>query len=172
METFLASLAIWAGNSPVPSEFHAQRPVTRNFDVFFDLRLNKRLSKQSRGWWFETLSPPLWRHRNESGRFLCGMEILKCLSDGSVNGLSSVLSQARYNDVIMCAMASQITSLTIVHSTIYSGADQRKHITSVTGLCEGNLPVTAQRASNAQNVSIWWRHPEYLNQCCFLLIET
>ena len=42
----------------------AQRPVTRSFDVFFDLRLNKRLSKQSWGWWFGTLSCPLWRHRN------------------------------------------------------------------------------------------------------------
>ena len=39
-----------------PGEFPAQRPVTRSFDVFFDLRLNKRLSKQSRGWWFETQS--------------------------------------------------------------------------------------------------------------------
>ena len=39
-----------AGNSPVPGEFPRQRPVTRSFDVFFDLRLNKRLSKQSRGW--------------------------------------------------------------------------------------------------------------------------
>ena len=36
-------------------EFPAQRPVTWSFDVFFDLRLNKRLSKQSWGWWFETL---------------------------------------------------------------------------------------------------------------------
>ena len=45
-------------------ELPAQRPVTRSFDVFFDLRLNKRLSKQSRGWWFETLSHPLWRHSN------------------------------------------------------------------------------------------------------------
>ena len=46
METFSAILAICAGNSPVPDEFPAQRPVTRSFDVFFDLRLNKRLSKQ------------------------------------------------------------------------------------------------------------------------------
>ena len=60
----LALLAICVGNSPVPSEFPAQRPVTRSFDVFFNLRLNKRLSKQSWGWWFETLSRPLWRHRN------------------------------------------------------------------------------------------------------------
>ena len=64
METFSALLAICAGNSPVPGEFPTQRPVTRTFDVFFDLRLNKRLSKQSWGWWFETLSPPLWRHCN------------------------------------------------------------------------------------------------------------
>ena len=66
METFSALLAICAGNSPVPCEFPAQRPVTSGFDVFFDLRLNKRLSKQSRGWWFETLLCPLWRHRNET----------------------------------------------------------------------------------------------------------
>ena len=65
METFSALLALCAGNSPVPAEFPAQRPVTRSFDDFFDLRLNKRLCKQSWGWWFETPSRPLWRHRNE-----------------------------------------------------------------------------------------------------------
>ena len=43
-----------------PGEFPAQRPVTRSLGVFFDLRQNLRLSKQSRGWWFETLSRPLW----------------------------------------------------------------------------------------------------------------
>ena len=47
-----------------PGKFPAQRPVTRSFDVFFDLRPNKRLSKQPWGWWFETLSWSLWRHRN------------------------------------------------------------------------------------------------------------
>ena len=46
-----------------PGEFPTQRPVTRSFDVFFDLRLNKRLSKQW-GWWFEMPSRPLWRHHN------------------------------------------------------------------------------------------------------------
>ena len=64
METFSALLAICAGNSPVPGEFPTQRPVTRSFDVFLDLRLNKRLSKQWQDWWFETLSRPLYRHRN------------------------------------------------------------------------------------------------------------
>ena len=65
METISALLAICAGNSPVPGEFPAQRPVTRGFDVFFEQRPNKRLSKQSWGWWFETRSRLLWRHRNE-----------------------------------------------------------------------------------------------------------
>ena len=43
METFSVLLAICAGNSPVPGDFPAQRPVTRSFDVFFDLRPNKQL---------------------------------------------------------------------------------------------------------------------------------
>ena len=47
-----------------PGEFPTQRPVTRSFDVFFDLRLNKRLSKQPWGWWFEAPSWSLWRQCN------------------------------------------------------------------------------------------------------------
>ena len=66
METFAVLLAICVGNSPVTGEFIAQRPVTRSFDVFFDLRMNKRLSKESWGWRFGTPSRPLWRHSNES----------------------------------------------------------------------------------------------------------
>ena len=65
METFSALLVICAGNAPVPGEIPTQRPVTRSFDVYFDLCLNKRSSKQSWGWWFETQSHPLWRHRND-----------------------------------------------------------------------------------------------------------
>ena len=53
------------GDSPVPGEFPTQRPVTRSFDVFFDQRLNKRLSKQPWGWWFETPAWSLWRHHND-----------------------------------------------------------------------------------------------------------
>ena len=60
METFSVLLPISAGNSTFIDEFPAQRPVTRSFDILFDLRLNERLSKQSWGWWFETLSHPLW----------------------------------------------------------------------------------------------------------------
>ena len=64
METFSALLALCAGNSPTTGEFSSQRPVTQSFDVFFDLRLNKRLSKQWWCRWFETPSRPLWRHCN------------------------------------------------------------------------------------------------------------
>ena len=68
-----------------------------------------------------------------------------------------------YNDVLMNSMGSQITSLTIVYSAVYSGADQRKHQSSASlAFCAGNSPGTgefpAQMASNAENVSIWWRH--------------
>ena len=79
METFSALLAVCAGNSPVPGEFPSQRPVTRSFDVFFDLRLDKRLSKQPWGWWFETTSHPLWRHRNDQWR-TCNMLLKWVLS--------------------------------------------------------------------------------------------
>ena len=51
-----------AGNSPVTGELPAQRPVAWSSDVFFDLRLNKRLSTQTWGWWYETPSRSLWRH--------------------------------------------------------------------------------------------------------------
>ena len=57
-------LRYWSFVRGVPGEFPAQRPVTRSFDVFFDLRLNKLLSKQSWGSWFETLLRPLRRNYN------------------------------------------------------------------------------------------------------------
>ena len=66
METFSVLLGLCAGNSMVTGEFPTQRPVMGKFDVFFDLCLNKRLSKQSWGWWFETPSHSLWRHCNIS----------------------------------------------------------------------------------------------------------
>ena len=66
METVSALLVLCAGNSPVTGDFPAQSPGTRSFDTFFDLPLNKRLSKQPLGWWFETPIFPLWRHCNDS----------------------------------------------------------------------------------------------------------
>ena len=64
IETFFRVTGLCEGNSPVTGEFPSQRPVTRSFDVFFDLRLNRRLSKPTRRRWFETLSRSLRRHSN------------------------------------------------------------------------------------------------------------
>ena len=61
---FLRYWSFCAGNSPVTGEFPSQRPVSRSFDVFFDLRLDKRLCKQSRRRWFVTPSHSLWRRCN------------------------------------------------------------------------------------------------------------
>ena len=63
----------------------------------------------------------------------------------------------------MGVIASQITSLTIVYSTVYSDADQRKHQSSaslafVWGIHRGGGEFPAQMASNAETFSIWWRH--------------
>ena len=63
-ETFSALLDVCEGTPLVNGGIPSQRPVTRSFDVFFDLRLNKRLSKQSRRRWFETPLHSLWRHCN------------------------------------------------------------------------------------------------------------
>ena len=72
---------------------------------------------------------------------------------------------SHYCGVIMGATASQITSLTIVYSTVYSDADQRKHqgsasLAFVRGIHRGPVQFPAQMASNAENVYIWWRHHE------------
>ena len=67
METFSALLSLCVGNSPFTSEFSTQRPMMQNFDVLFDLRLNKQLSKQLWYWWFEMPSHSLWCHCNELG---------------------------------------------------------------------------------------------------------
>ena len=73
------------------------------------------------------------------------------------------LNGAHYSDVIMGTMGSQITSLTIVYSTVYSGADKGKHqstasLAIVRGIHWWLVNSHAQMASNAENVSIWWRH--------------
>ena len=73
METFSELLAICAGNSPVPGEF-PHKGQWRGADVFFELPPNKRLSEQSRGWWFEMHSRPLRRHCNASWQMESGFQ--------------------------------------------------------------------------------------------------
>ena len=80
-----------------------------------------------------------------------------------IHGCLFNFSTSHYNDVIMSEMASQITSFTIVYSTVYSGVDQRKHQSSASlPFCKGNSRVTGefppQWASNVKKISVWWRH--------------
>ena len=101
METFPALLVLCAGNSLVTDEFHSQRPVTRNFDVFFDLCMNKWLSKQSWGWCFETPSRSLWRHCNGNWIFL----LLRFLTSREVSAPGpsfKILDKTSYHWTLWC----------------------------------------------------------------------
>ena len=80
IKAFSVLLALCAGNSLVTGEFPAQWPVTQSFDVFFDLRLNKGLSKHLWGWRFEMPSCSLWRHCNAHGSIL-GSYDLSCYQE-------------------------------------------------------------------------------------------
>ena len=71
--------------------------------------------------------------------------------------ISVVLSH--YSDVIMSAMASQITGVSTVCSTVCLGADQRKHRSCLSVAFAMRIHwFPSQRASNVENVFIWWRH--------------
>ena len=77
--------------------------------------------------------------------------------------LEITVSLEHYNDVIMSAMASQITGVAIVCSTVSSGADQRQHqsstsLASVCGEFTGDRWIPCTKVSNVENISIWWRH--------------
>ena len=85
---------VW--NSPVIIEFPSQRPGTRRFDVFFDLRLNERLSRQSRRRWFETPSRSLWRHWNDNIEHLpAGSYILRVPWDMTISNDVHLLTGSR-----------------------------------------------------------------------------
>ena len=79
---------------------------------------------------------------------------------------------SHYNGVIMRAMASQITGVSVVYSTVGSGADQRKHQSSES---LASVPVTGEfptrKASNAENVSIWWDHHVYNHRSIIGILE-
>ena len=94
MENFSALLAFC-----VTGEFPAQRPVTRSFDVFFDLRLNKHLSKQSWGLWFETPSCSLWRHYNVVHNMWC---------DEIINDINLVLITQIFNTSMLISRPDRV----------------------------------------------------------------
>ena len=73
---------------PLCGEFTGRLWIPRtkaSFDVFFDLRLNKRLSKQSWGWWFETPSYSSWRHCNALKLPVMGLLISSSSTANAIN---------------------------------------------------------------------------------------
>ena len=154
MEPFSALPGLYEGNSSVTS----QRPVTRGFHVFCDRRLNKLLSKQSRCWWFETLKRSLWHHCNKKTPKATN---LHCARRGFVLLNRCYTLHWRHNGYDSVSNHQP-------HDCLLNGLFRRrsKEISNlrVTGLCAGNSPEAgefpAQMSSDAENVSIWWRHHE------------
>ena len=84
---------------------------------------------------------------------------LRCATFEPVLCIIDIIGTFHYIDVIMTMMASQITSLTVVNSIVYSDANQGIHQSSASlAFVWGTGEFPTQRASYAENVSIWWRH--------------
>ena len=179
MEKKSALLALFEWIPLVTGGFHSQRPVTWSFDVFFYLRLNKRLGKQSRRQWFETPSLSLWRHYNN--RSECNLKkyaqrwamrfpvsvfwrtstlLYRC---GIVHGLL----QWRHNGHDSVSNHQPHDCLL---KRFFRCRSKKTPKLRVTGLFEGNSPGSGdfpvQMASNAENVSIWWRHHDFADCEC------
>ena len=183
MGTFSALPALCAGNWPVTGEFSTQRPVTRSFDVLFDLPPNKHFGKQSRRQWFETLSRSLWRHCNHlPGHIPCQQEgcaeTLNSFRWYTYVGYSTHCGGLVEHYILMALIYNLMFSLQWRHNgrdsvtnhqphdcllnRLFTHRSKKNSKLRVTGLCAWNAPVTgefpAQMTSNAENVSIWWRH--------------
>ena len=110
--------------------FPSQRPATRTFDIFFDLRLNKRLSEQSKRWLFET---PSHYVLNSLAPGRCASDFKSTISEYILRTKFMSISgeiALHYSNVIMSTISSQITGVAIVYSIVGSGADQRIHQSS------------------------------------------
>ena len=92
METFSVLLAIYVGNSSVTDEFPAQRPVTRSFEVFVDLRLNKR----SWGWWVNN------REAGDFGRHRAHYDVIVMFVEIIVHALFVYCRYHRFHHTASC----------------------------------------------------------------------
>ena len=158
-KTFSALLVLCEGNPPGTCGFPSQRPVTRSFDIFCDMRLNKRFSKQSTRW-FGTPSHSLWRHCN-----MKNIETLSASLDPWVTITKGPLHWRHHGH----DRVSNHRPRDCLLNRVFRRRPKKISKLSVTGLCAGNSPETgefpAQMASNAQNVSIWWRHHVAILSC-------
>ena len=153
METFSALLALCAGNSQVTGEFPTQRPVTRSLDCFFDLHLNKPLSKQSWGWLFETPSRSSWRHWNVHTVPLCFVVVWGSVK---VNTVCRVTSRTLRKQSICPTAITQPwwigVNTNIVNLSWTDYITTTKQITKTRALFKGSI-VSVQ---NKTKGTLWW----------------
>ena len=105
-------------------------------------------------------------HQDKNAKYDQSKLMAKC--QYNVWGLEWI-AEFHYNDVIMSSVASQITSLTIVYSTVYTGADPRKHQSSASLACVRGIhrwPVNSRKMPVTRIIffSIWWRHHVRITQ--------
>ena len=118
METFSALLAFCRRNSPFTGEFPSQMPMTRSFNVFCHLRLNKRLRRQSWGWWFQTQSR-LWRHCSEGRRRNLSTDSLDLIERRWSGHLVQILMPKEFNGLQAVTNKDYQTYQPVFNSTKY-----------------------------------------------------
>ena len=123
METLSALLALCVGNSPATGELPSQKPVTRSFDIFFDLSLNKRLIKKSRRRWLETPSRSLSRHYNanivdNSWDVLCVCTACKAYTPGCCCRL--LMNQSSHNHIAIFLWLIMFVMTSAFHAVQFS----------------------------------------------------
>ena len=140
-----------------PGEFPTQRPVTRSFDVYFDLRLNKRLCKQSWGWWFETLLCPLWRHSTVKSqpprRLLFGVSWQKTLTTQNTK-------QESLLGFYMWSKLASLQSQTLnCLSMLWTTRQNKKLLEIIHFIClwiHSYTPGPEKMWSNSRRRRLWW----------------
>ena len=106
------------------------------------------------------------KNRHDANFYVIGPQVVAKTSGASSDNkavTNTTLGLSHYDGVIMNAMASQITSLTIVYSIVYSDADQRKYQSSaslafVRGIHRGTVNSPHKWPVTWKFLSIWWRH--------------
>ena len=127
----------------------AQRPVTRSFDVFFDLRLNKRLSKQAWGWWFETPTYSLWRQCN----VMANVSITNAWVNPSWPMWRHTCGSILFQEIACCLMAPShcLTQCWLIVGFLWHTREgniwwrhQMETFAALLALCVGNSPNTGE----------------------------
>ena len=156
-----------------PGEFPTQRPVTRSFDVFFDLRLNKRWSKQPWGWWFETPSWSLWRQCNDAftvqNRSMISHIVFRTLVKGSRKKPKTKQNSEQYTTLICSSALCWWRRFIISHLLpfcsfwwrLWAGTSgimgfNPGQMGQIWSVCRGQTPWFPECSSTDSTAAIWW----------------